>query len=61
MEIITTEVIRLNREEHNCLQEARGILSAMHRKCAEDGEIESLALSAIESIDELYNFVLGVG
>ena len=61
MEIITTEVIRLNGEEHNCLQEARSILSTMHRKCAEDGEIESLALSAIESIDELYNFVLGVG
>lgn len=61
MDIITTEVIRLSKEEHNCLQEARGILSAMHRKCAEDGEIESLALSAIESIDELYNFVLGVG
>lgn len=61
MEIFTTEAIRLTADEHNCLQDARGILSAMHRKCAEDGEIESLALSAIESIDELYNFVLGVG
>lgn len=61
MDIITTEVIRLNKEEHNALQEARGILSAIHRRCAEDGEIESLTLSAIESIDELYEFVLGVG
>ena len=61
MEIFTTEAIRFTADEHNCLQEARGILSTMHRKCAEDGEIESLALSAIESIDELYNFVLGVG
>lgn len=61
MEIITTEVIRLNGEEHKILKEARSILSAIHRKCAEDGEIESLMLNAIESLDSLYDFVLGVG
>ena len=61
MDIITTEIIRLTREENECLQKARTILTAIHRRCTEDGEIESLAMSAIESIDELYNFILGVG